>query len=208
MFVLGLIGRTGSGKSTAARALERDGAVVVDADALGHEVTDHDPEVRLGLASEYGSDVYLPDGRLDRARVAARVFTDPAALARLDRLVHPRIVARIRSRLEELRAAGFDGVVILDAALLLDWGLERWCDAVIAVVAPESEQIARLEAARGWTESQARRRLSVQRSPDALRSVADETLENRGSPEELEALAREACLRLRRRHATTGREAC
>src|SRR5262245_10724373 len=156
LFILGLVGRTGSGKSTVARALAQDGAAVIDADALGHEVTDHDPDVRAALAAEYGRDIYKSDGSLDRPRVAARIFTDVQARARLDRLVHPRIIKSAAARIEALRTAGHRGVVVIDAALLLDWGLEKWCDAVIAVVAPEGEQITRLARARGWDLEEAR----------------------------------------------------
>src|SRR5262245_3097352 len=166
LFIVGLVGRAGSGKSTVAQALAGLGArgeALIEADRLGHEVTDGDPEVRAALQTEYGPDVYRADGALDRARVAARVFADPAARAGPERLVHPRSVARIRERLDRLRIAGHVGVVVVDAALMLDWGLERDCDAVLAVVAPEAEQVARLVRARGWTEEQARARLAVQR---------------------------------------------
>lgn len=206
LFVVGLIGRAGSGKSTVARALTRDGGERIEADTIGHEVTDRDPDVRAALVAEYGADVYRADGTLDRPRVAARVFADPAARARLDRLVHPRIVARIEERLAALRGAGFAGVVVVDAALMLDWGLERSCDAVIAVAAPESAQIARLQAQRGWTEREARSRLDVQREQDAFRAAADLTLENAGSIEALERDARAALLRLRAR--PEGADAC
>src|SRR5262245_10835026 len=100
LFILGLVGRAGSGKSTVARALVADGAALIDADEIGHQVTDHDPEVRGALASEYGADIYDADGRLDRRRVAARVFSDPAARARLDALVHPRILERAWEAME------------------------------------------------------------------------------------------------------------
>jgi len=190
LFVVGLVGRTGSGKSTAAAALARAGARVIEGDAIGHEVTDGDPEVRAALSAEYGPDVYRADGRLDRARVAARVFADPEARARLDRLVHPRIVRTIGERLDALRAAGFRGVVVLDAALLLEWGLEHWCDAVVAVDAPEEEQVARLQSSRGWTRDEAGRRLAAQRTNDAFASAADVTLDSRGSREAFESRAR------------------
>ena len=177
LFLLGLVGRAGSGKSTVARALARLGAVVIDADRIGHEVTDRDPEVRAALASEYGPDVYRSDGSLDRSRVAARVFSDPEARARLDRLTHPRILTRIRERLEGLRAEGFRGVVVIDAALMLEWGLERELDKVLAVTAPEPVQIERLGRARGWSEAEARARLAAQRSGTSFAATADEALE-------------------------------
>lgn len=196
-FVVGLVGRAGSGKSTVARALAETGAEVIEADRIGHEVTDRDPEVRAALASEYGADVYLADGTLDRRRVAARVFSDDAARSRLDRLVHPRIVAAIRDRVAALRARDGGGVVVIDAALMLDWGLERECDAVLAVVAPEAEQVARLVRQRGWTETEARARLAAQRTNEAFAAAADVVLDNRGTPQALAERARAALERLR-----------
>jgi dephospho-CoA kinase len=197
LFILGLVGRAGSGKSVVAGALAADGATVIEADRVGHEVTDQDLEVRAALVEEYGTDVYRPDGRLDRGRVAARVFTDPAARARLDRLVHPRLVARIAEQLDGLRARGTRGVVVLDAALLLEWGLERGCDAVIAVTAPLAEQVSRLARMRGWTETEARSRLLAQRTEEAFRAAADVTLDNSGSIEDLARAARAAVAALR-----------
>lgn len=197
LFIVGLVGRAGSGKSTVARALAADGARLIEADAIGHEVTDGDPEVRAALAAEYGPGVYRADGTLDRARVAARVFTDAGARVRLNQLVHPRIVAAIAERLAAYRREGYRGTVIVDAALMLDWGLESACDAVIAVTAPEPEQIARLVRARGWSEEEARRRLSAQRPNESFAEAADQTIENHGRMAELERAARAAIARLR-----------
>ncbi len=197
LFIVGVVGRAGSGKSAVAGALAADGATVIEADLVGHEVTDQDPEVRSALAGEYGDDVYGPDGRLDRGRVAARVFRDPAARARLDRLVHPRLVARLEDRLKGLRERGVHGVVVLDAALLLEWGLERACDAVIAVTAPHAEQVRRLVRSRGWTEAEARSRLLAQRTDETFGAAADVTLDNSGSIEELARSARAAVAALR-----------
>jgi dephospho-CoA kinase len=196
LFILGLVGRAGSGKSTVARALVADGGAWIDADRIGHEVTDRDPEVRRALESEYGEDIYLGDGTLDRRRVAARVFTDPAARARLDALVHPRILARAWEELNSLRLSGHRGVVVLDSALLLHWGMERSCDAVLAVSAPESDRIARLMSSRGWSEEQARAVLAVQRPGEWFSDAADLTVENGGTVAELERAARAAVVRL------------
>jgi len=197
LFIIGLVGRAGSGKSTVARTLEADGAVVIAADQLGHQVTDHDPEVRRALEADYGNEVYRPDGALDRRRVAARIFADPAARARLDALVHPRILARIRNRLGELRAASFRGVVVIDAALMLEWGLERECDAILAVVAPEREQVERLARARQWSEDEARARLAAQRDNAGFAAAADRVIDNRDTIDVLERTARQAVENLR-----------
>jgi dephospho-CoA kinase len=204
LFIVGLVGRAGSGKSAVASTLAADGAIVIEADLVGHEVTDQDPEVRAALAREYGDDIYRPDGRLDRERVAASVFRDPAARARLDRLVHPRLVARIVERMEGLRRRGTRGVVVLDAALLLEWGLERDCDAVIAVTAPPAEQVGRLMRSRGWTEAEARSRLMAQRTDEAFCAAADVTLDNTGSIEDLARRARAAVAALRAARAKRG----
>ncbi len=197
LFVVGLIGRAGSGKSAIARTLAANGAVVIEADRIGHEITDRDPEVRSALSREYGAGIYLADGTLDRRKVGSRVFADPAARARLDALVHPRILARIRGHLDGLRAAGRRGVVVIDAALMLEWGLERDCDAVLAVVAPEADQVGRLMRTRGWSEPEARARLAVQRTNQAFAAAADVTIENRSTLEVLQRTAREEMERLR-----------
>jgi dephospho-CoA kinase len=199
LFVVGLVGRAGSGKTTVAQALASEGAIVIEADRIGHQVTDHDPDVRRALEAEYGDGVYRPDGALNRARVAAKVFADPEARGRLDALVHPRILSAIRERLQGLRAEETRAVVVIDAALMLQWGLERECDAVLAVSAPQTEQIRRLMAARGWTESEARARLAAQWPDERYAAAADWTIENRGSVEELRAAAHEAMRELRSR---------
>ena len=199
LLIVGLVGRAGSGKSSVARAFAERGCIVLDADLLGHEVTDFDPDVRAALLADYGPAVYLDDGTLNRRLVAAKVFRDPEALARLNQLVHPRILRRMRGRIEALRAAGFRGVVIVDAALMLDWGFERECDAVIAVSASEARQVERLVASRGWSSDEALRRLASQRTNEAFAAAADEVLDNRGSEAELAAAAAAILERLRRR---------
>lgn len=196
LLLIGLVGRAGSGKSSVARALAARGAVIVDADELGHEITDHDPEVRAALLAEYGPAVFLEDGTLHRRLVATKVFANPVALERLNQLVHPRILRRMRLRLAQLAAEGHRGPVVIDAALMLDWGFERECDAVIAVVAPEAQQIARLVAGRGWTETEASRRLAAQKPNAYFAGVADETLDNHGTEAELASAAQAVLERL------------
>ena len=118
------------------------------------------------------------------------------------RLVHPHILDRIRRRLATLETSGFRGVVVVDAALLLDWKLERELDAVIAVTSPESTRLDRLNRSRGWSADEARRRLGVQPDDARLAAAADVVLDNQGTPEALARAALEAVQDLR---ARTGR---
>ena len=196
LFIVGLVGRAGSGKSTIARAWAGEGVPIIDADRLGHEITDTDASVRAALSAEYGDDIYREDGALDRARVGARVFSDAAARQRLNQLVHPRILRRIRERLAEIVARGYRGVVVVDAALMLDWGFERECDEVLAVTAPESEQVARLVRARGWSEADARARIGAPRPNQDFAAVADRIIHNAGSEAELDGAAHAELVRL------------
>jgi len=198
-FVLGLVGPAGSGKSTLARALAGPLVRVLDADRLGHEIAEHDAAVRAALVAEYGDGVYRADGTLDRSQVAAKVFSDPEALARLNRLMHPRIEERLRQAIAAATREGFTGTLVVDAALLLDWGFERECDAVLAVVAPLPLQLDRLRAARGWSEEETKRRLARARSPESFAALADEVLVNDRSEAEAVAAARAAIARLRAR---------
>ena len=176
--VIGLVGRAGSGKTTFADALRARGARIIEADRIGHRVTDTDPDVRAALEDEYGPGVYRPDGTLDRGRVAESVFEDREARRRLDALVHPRLVADLRRAIAEALADPAVPLVLVDAALMLEWGLDRECDLVVAVVAPEADQIARLVAARGWSPAHARRRLEVQRSNEQFAQQADVVVSN------------------------------
>ncbi len=201
LLIVGLVGRAGSGKSTVARAFAARGALVLDADRIGHEVTDRDPDVRAALLAEYGPAVYLDDGTLNRRLVATMVFASPAALASLNRLVHPRIIHRVRADVAAKLATGWRGVVVVDAALMLDWAFERDCDAILAVTAPEEAQVARLVASRGWSEADARRRLAAQKPNAYFAAAADEVIDNAGTEAELEQAALAALDRLVASHA-------
>lgn len=196
-FVVGLVGPAGAGKSTVARGLAAGGARILDGDRLGHEVANRDPGVRAALIAEYGAQVYRADGTLDRKQVAERVFSDPAALARLNQLVHPHILTLLRDGIAQTARDGFTGVVVVDAALLLDWSFERECDAVLAVLAPEARQLERLLATRGWTADEARRRLANARRPESFAAAADQVIMNDGSEAEAVAHALAAIARLR-----------
>jgi dephospho-CoA kinase len=157
--VIGLIGGVGSGKSRVAQLLEQRGAVIIDADAVGHELL-RDPGIRGRILERFGPGVLAvpgpEDGRraeppLDRRALGAVVFADPSARAALEAIVHPPM----RAGFHRAIACGVDegraGVIVLDAAILLEAGWDDLCDRIVFVAAPRTERRRRVAATRGWS---------------------------------------------------------
>lgn len=158
--VIGLIGGIGGGKSQVSAMLAARGAIVIVADAIGHELLD-DPELRDQIAGRFGVDVMkrpatLADAvpRIDRQALGAIVFADPAARRELEAILHPRMRARFAESID--RAAQVDGPalrwVVLDAAILLEAGWDDMCDLVVFVDAPRAERVRRVVDERDWSE--------------------------------------------------------
>jgi dephospho-CoA kinase len=135
MYVIGLTGGIGSGKTTVARMLERKGAVLVSADAVGHEVYQSGRPAWQEIVDAFGRQVVAGDGTIDRKRLGAIAFNDPQQLQRLNAITHPRMKELMRHKLEEERARGTE-VVALEAALLFDAGWDDLSDEVWVTVAP------------------------------------------------------------------------
>lgn len=188
LFVVGVTGGLGAGKSALVEELARSGAAVVSADAAGHAVLE-EPAVREALRRAFGDGVCDAAGAVDRERLAAAAFATPEALARLNAISHPRLLERLRAELARLASEGHSGPVALEAALLVEWDLGPWCDFVVAVTAPPEARARRAAAARGIAVETARTRIARQ-LPDAERvRYADLALDNGGSED---AFRREA----------------
>lgn len=137
MHKIGLTGGIGSGKSTVARLLEEKGAVLVSADLLGHEVYLPGKPAYDDIIASFGREVVAEDGAIDRNKLGPIVFSDPAKLARLNEITHPRIAELARERLAELEAADHQ-VAVLEAAILFEAGWESLVDEIwVTVVEPE-----------------------------------------------------------------------
>jgi dephospho-CoA kinase len=202
MRVIGLSGGIATGKSTVARLLEKLGAVVIDADAIVHELQAPGSPMLEELARAFGPEVIRPDGALDRARLGEIVFRDPEARRRLGEIVHPKVGAEMVRRLAAARA-GEAPLVVLDIPLLFEGraagtgsaALQHF-DATILVYAPEALQIERQIAREGYAHDEALRRIGAQMPIEAKRALADFVIENSGSLAETERQVRELYARL------------
>ncbi|MGY1731236.1 dephospho-CoA kinase [Geodermatophilus sp. SYSU D01045] len=183
MLRIGLTGGIGSGKSTVAALLAARGALVVDADRIAREVVEPGTPGLAAVVEAFGPGVLTPDGALDRPALAAVVFADPQARARLDGIVHPLVRARA---LEVVQAAPEDAVVVQDVPLLVETGQAGAYDLVLVVETDLDTRVARL-VLRGLTEDDARARIAAQATDEQRRAVADVVLDNSGAPEALAA---------------------
>ena len=179
---VGLTGGVASGKSTVSALLREHGAVVVDADALAREVVEPGTPGLASVVAAFGSEVLGADGSLDRARLGAIVFADPARRAELEAIVHPLV----RARAAEIEAAAPEGAVIVhDIPLLVETGQAGAFEAVVVVDAPEEVQVERAVRERGWTAEEARARIAAQASREERRAVATYVVDNSGTSEDL-----------------------
>ena len=183
MLRIGLTGGIGSGKSTVAAQLAARGAVIVDADRIAREVVAAGTPGLSAVVEAFGPTVLTSDGELDRPALAAVVFADAEARARLDAIVHPLV----RQRAGEVEGAASAGAVVVhDVPLLVETGQAASYDLVLVVEADEEARVARL-VGRGLSASDARARIASQAGDEERRAVADVVLDNRGTPGELEA---------------------
>jgi dephospho-CoA kinase len=180
--LVGLTGGIGSGKSTVSEMFRALGATVIDADQVAREVV-RPGQVALEEVARRFPGTVDRQGQLDRAALAARIFSDPAERAALNAILHPRIQAEVQRRSTALAAAGTE-TVLYDAALLIENGLHHGMDAVVVVWVPQELQRDRLMARDALSEAEAQARIAAQAPLDAKRAVATWVVDNAGSREQ------------------------
>lgn len=183
MILVGLTGGIGAGKSTVSARLAERGAVIIDADAITHELQRPGAPVFEAIVERFGPGIVAPDGTLDRPALAAIVFNDPDELAALNAIVHPAVGAEMMQRLAA--EAGTDHVVILDVPLLVESGRSDMAGTVVVDVPPEVA-VDRLVRQRGVPEEDARARMSRQASRSERLARADRVIDNSGTRDDLE----------------------
>ncbi|HVN39923.1 MAG TPA: dephospho-CoA kinase [Myxococcota bacterium] len=199
---IGLSGGIGTGKSSVARLFAAQGAVVIDADVIVHELQARGMPMVAELAEAFGPGVLDAQGDLDRAALGAIVFRDPEARARLNAIVHPKVGAEFARRVAEARASGAR-VLVLDIPLLFEGrrsgtgsAAKMQFDATVLVYAPEALQIERQIARDGCSLEEALRRVRAQMSIEEKKALADYVIDNGGSLAETERQVREVLSRI------------
>ena len=183
MFVVGITGGIGSGKSAVSDRFKRLGIKVVDADIASREVVKPGQPALLAILEHFGTEVIQADGSLDRARLRTRVFADPRERIWLEQLLHPRINEYIRQEL----ASATSRYVVLVSPLLVETGQSRFTNRILVVDVPEQVQLERTMARDSNDETQVKAMMAAQANREARLAIADDVLKNDSGFEALDA---------------------
>ena len=171
--VIGITGGTGCGKTTLLNVIREKGGMVLDCDAIYHELLKSDAEMLSAIDVRFPG--VMENGALDRKKLGAIVFADKDALLDLNRITHAAVKAEVQRRLAEK-----PGLAAIDAIALFEGGLAELCDVTVAVTAPTEDRVKRLMARDNISEGYARSRIAAQQTEEWFRQRCDHVLENNG----------------------------
>jgi len=197
MKVIGLTGGIGSGKSTVSQFLAELGAVILNADEVGHEAFKPDSEGWREVVTAFGRQILIPNGNIDRQKLGEIVFGHPECLSRLNQIMHPRIYDRVKAQLAEYRRQG-TRVVVLEAPLLLEAGWTPLVDEVWVTTTPKATVLKRLEERSGMSQAESLTRIRSQLSSGERVKHADVVINTDCSLNELKSKVKELWQRLDR----------
>jgi dephospho-CoA kinase len=181
MLRVGLTGGLATGKSFVGEALEALGCHLIRADELGHQVLLPDGEAYQGVVREFGAGILEADGTISRHRLAAAVFHDPAGLERLSRLVHPPVIRREEELAEQFSERDPGGIVVTEAAILIETGHYRQYERIVLAVCDPEQQIERAMRRNGSSRQEVLARLERQMPLEEKRKFADYVIDTSGS---------------------------
>jgi dephospho-CoA kinase len=186
MLRVGLTGGIATGKTTVAAMLRELGCRMLDADKIAHRMIEPGGAAYDEVVREFGRGILTSDGHVDRQKVAAIVFADPARLARLNAIVHPLVLEAQDQELATIERTEPHAIAVVEAALLIEAGYTEKLDCLVVTWSTPEQQLARLTregSSRGLTIEQARQRIAAQIPVEEKRSLADEVIDCSGSLE-------------------------
>ncbi|HKE06891.1 MAG TPA: dephospho-CoA kinase [Candidatus Acidoferrum sp.] len=200
MLRLGLTGGIASGKSAVGAMLRELGFPVLDADSASHKLMEPGQAAHDEIMKAFGAGIVDASERIDRAKLAAIVFADPAKLKRLNAILHPRVEQVIFRQFEEWQKNGVRDAAFVEAALLVEAGMDKKLDGLVVAWCEPAQQLARLRA-RGMSEAEARRRMAAQLPLEEKMKHATEKINCSGMLEETRAQVQALAAKLRKRAA-------
>jgi len=175
--VIGITGGIASGKSTISKFLEGMGAYIIDADEIGREVVQKGEKAYNEIVRYFGSDVLLNSGEINRKKLGNIVFSEPEELKVLNDITHPEIVKRISEKIDDLKKAGVKAIII-DAAILIEMGLNKYCDKIWFIQTNKETQLSRLMERDRFDSKNAQNRIKRQHGNEKNIAFADVIINN------------------------------
>lgn len=183
--IIGLTGQTGAGKSSAREIMRKNGAAVIDADAVAHDITDNDVNCIYDIVNHFSCLVLNEKGKINRKALGRMVFSDKKELLVLNKIIFPYIQEKIEQMVLEYISKGANDIVI-DGATVIESGCGKMCDVLVSVVANEDVRTKRIVKRDNISLTDAKRRVSAQKPEDFYIENSDFVIENNGTKEELE----------------------
>lgn len=181
MLIFGITGGSGSGKTSASAVFAQLGVHIIDTDKIAHEITEKGEKCLAELADCFGSEIILPDGLLDRKKLASIAFTDESKKQLLNKITHAHIGERV---IDEIEKSASD-MIAIDGAVIIGSNIEPMCKFIVSVIADRSVRLERIQKRDGITEKQALERLNAQPDDDFYKQNSEYIIYNNGDSEEL-----------------------
>ena len=201
MFIVGLTGSLGTGKTTVAHFLETLGAKVLDADRMVHQFLEPKGECFEPVVKEFGEGI-LTQGKIDRKKIASIVFQDAFKLGRLTGIIHPVVRERMNDQIDEYRKKKIEGVVVLNVPLLFEAVFDSIVDATMVVFTDEGKQLERVTEYLKLTREEALRRIKAQMPLQEKVRLADFIIDNNGTKQQTQKQVMEIWQKLQQKTNT------
>lgn len=185
MRIIGLTGGTGSGKSTVSAYLKKRGCCIIDADEIARQLTSPGGEALDPIREKFGDYVFYDNGILDRKKLGNIVFNDEEKLKILEEITTKIVIRKITDKIHQMKESGYEGIVILDAPLLFEFGMEGLADENWLVICDRERRIKRLENRDGLSRREITDRMANQLSDEKKMDMADQSIDNSGSIDDL-----------------------
>jgi dephospho-CoA kinase len=190
IITVGLTGGIGTGKTTVAAMFKRCGAVVIFADRVARDLIDQNNTIKKQIIKKFGEESYLPDGNLNRIRMATQVFKNQRLQKILNAIVHPIVIREIDRTIDNIRRSGHYRIVVVEAALIYEAGIQYKFDYIVVVDADRDVRIKRMIRRDSESETNINARMKSQLSNRIKAALADFVIKNNGTIQDLETSTR------------------
>ena len=178
MMLIGITGGIASGKTEVAKIFQKIGALVLSGDEIGKEVVEENPDLLRKLVNTFGKQILTKGKKLNRKKLGEIAFTTPQSTGKLNDLVHPYLLRNLKFKIKNLKRMNYEKPVVIDAALIVEWGLQSELDFLIFVDCPREKRIERLIKKKGYTREEVLDRIKAQFPERYKKREADFIIKN------------------------------